>query len=142
MKKIPKANKFSVLWQIKRTKARDIKDPAKKILYVMNFLEENPNIHNLSRVHNWLSMTKVAYKDPEIRAQFDEQIEYIENNIEKFSSTEDNKQTLQDTKDEDLKLVYADLSKRKYGFQYKNVPKDHVEFMDKLEAEMKKRKLI
>jgi len=40
---------------------------------------------------------------------------------------------------ESLKMVYNDLKKRKYGFQFKNAPRDHIEFMKDLETEINKR---
>lgn len=139
---IPRAKKYDMMWQITRVRARSIKDPETKILYVMKFLEENPNIHNASRCHNWLKMTSVAYKDQSIRDMFEEEARYIEDNIDKFSSTEDNDMTIQDASDDELLLVFKDLKKRKYGFQYKNVPKDHTEFMIELEEELNKKNLI
>lgn len=136
---IPRANKFDITWQIRRVRARDIKDPEKKILYVMAFLEKNPNIHNASRIHNWLKMTAVSYKDQSVRDMFEDQVNYIEDNLHKFEADIDNEKTIQDTNDEDLLLVYKDLKKRKYGFQYKNAPKAHVEFMLQLEDELRER---
>ena len=39
---------------------------------------------------------------------------------------------------DDLEKVYKDLSKRKYGFQYKSVPKAHTEFLNKLKDKLGK----
>ena len=40
---------------------------------------------------------------------------------------------------DNLKLVFKDLSKRKYGFQYKSVPLAHTEFMIELKKELDNR---
>ena len=37
---------------------------------------------------------------------------------------------------DDLMLVYNDLQKRKYGFQYKNTPKSHIRFMEDLKSHL------
>ena len=41
--------------------------------------------------------------------------------------------TFDETGREDLIKVYKDLSKRKYGFQFKTIPKGHNIFLNKLE---------
>lgn len=126
-----KANKFNIHWQLARTQVRKIKDVDAKIKFIMNFLNRNKNIHNYGRVHNWLKMTGVAYKDDK-RQKFVDAVAKLEANKSKYSSTADNENDLSKMSKDDLKLVYKDLSKRKYGFQYKSVPKAHTDFMDKL----------
>lgn len=126
-----KANKFNIHWQLTRTQVRKIKDVDAKIKYVLNFLNRNKNIHNYGRVHNWLKMTGVAYKDDK-RQKFVDAVKKLEANKGKYSNTADNENDLSKMSKDDLKLVYKDLSKRKYGFQYKSVPKAHTDFMDKL----------
>jgi hypothetical protein len=126
-----KANKFNIHWQLARTQVRKIKDVDAKIKFIMNFLDRNKNIHNYGRVHNWLKMTGVAYKGDQ-RKKFEDAVSRLEANKSKYSSTDDNENDLSKMSKDDLKLVYKDLSKRKYGFQYKSVPKAHTDFMDKL----------
>jgi hypothetical protein len=126
-----KANKFNIHWQLTRTQVRKIKDVDAKIKYVLNFLNRNKNVHNYGRVHNWLKMTGVAYKDDK-RQKFVDAVSKLEANKSKYSNTADNENDLSKMSKDDLKLVYKDLSKRKYGFQYKSVPKAHTDFMDKL----------
>lgn len=133
-----RANKFNIHWQIVRTQARDIKDPDAKIKHVMNHLNSNKNIHNFGRVHNWLKMTGVAYKG-EDRAKFERATDALEKRKDEFSSTEDTGNDLSKVSKEDLQKVHKDLSKRKYGFQYKSVPKAHTDFMGQLKAELDKR---
>ena len=133
-----RANKFNIHWQIVRTQARDIKDPDAKIKHVMNHLNDNKNIHNFGRVHNWLKMTGVAYKG-EDRAKFEHATAALEKRKNEFSSTEDTGNDLSKVSKEDLQKVHKDLSKRKYGFQYKSVPKAHTVFMDQLKTELDKR---
>ena len=126
-----RANKFNIHWQLARTQVRKIKDVDAKIKFIMNFLDRNKNIHNYGRVHNWLKMTGVAYKD-EKRQKFVDAVSKLEDNKSKYSSTSDNDNDLSKMSKDDLKLVYKDLSKRKYGFQYKSVPKAHTDFLDQL----------
>jgi len=133
-----RANKFNIHWQIVRTQARDIKDPDAKIKHVMNHLNSNKNIHNFGRVHNWLKMTGVAYKGDD-RAKFEQATGALEKRKSEFSSSEDNGNDLSKVSTADLQKVHKDLSKRKYGFQYKTVPKAHTDFMDQLKSELDKR---
>lgn len=133
-----RANKFNIHWQIVRTQARGIKDPDQKISHVMKHLNSNKNVHNFGRVHNWLKMTGVAYKG-EDRTKFEHATDALEKRKDEFSSTEDTGNDLSKVSKEDLQKVHKDLSKRKYGFQYKSVPKAHTEFMDQLKTEMDKR---
>lgn len=132
-----RANKFNIHWQIVRTNARDIKDVDDKISFVLRFLNKNKNIHNYGRVHNWLKMTGVAYKG-EKREKFEKAAKQIENSKEKYSSEEDMSNDLDSVSRDDLEKVYKDLSKRKYGFQYKSVPKAHTEFLNKLKDKLGK----
>lgn len=131
--------KFDPLWQIARTKARSIKDPQEKIAFIKKFMLDYPNVHNYERVFNWLNMTKVAYRDKSIQLKFDEAIEWLKNL--KNLSNKDNEVSLQDISDDDLLLIYKDLSKRKYGFQFKSIPQQHIKFMQELESELTRRKL-
>lgn len=133
-----RANKFNIHWQIVRTQARDIKDTDSKIKHVMKYLESNKNIHNFGRVHNWLKMTGVAYKGDD-RGKFEQATTSLEKRKNEFSSTEDNANDLTKVSTADLQKVNKDLSKRKYGFQYKTVPKAHTEFMSTLKDELDKR---
>ena len=133
-----RANKFNIHWQIVRTQARDIKDPDAKIKHVMNHLNSNKNIHNFGRVHNWLKMTGVAYKGDD-RSKFEQATGALEKRKSEFSTSEDNGNDLSKVSKEDLQKVHKDLSKRKYGFQYKTVPKAHTDFMDQLKSELDKR---
>lgn len=133
-----RANKFNIHWQIVRTQARDIKDPDAKIKHVMNHLNSNKNIHNFGRVHNWLKMTGVAYKGDD-RSKFEQATGALEKRKSEFSSSEDNGNDLSKVSTADLQKVHKDLSKRKYGFQYKTVPKAHTDFMGQLKSELDKR---
>ena len=129
-------NKFDIEWQLVRTHAKSEEYPAQKIQMVMGFLKAKPNIFNRARVVNWLKMTAHAYGDPKVKQLF----KAAEDEVETLKfSTEDNTTTLKDTSTEDLEAVYKDLSKRKYGFQFKTVPKAHTEFMGALEAELQSR---
>lgn len=130
------ANKFNIRWQIVRTHVRSIKDIDAKIKYVINYLNKNKNIHNYGRVHNWLKMTGVAYKDDK-RQKFVDAVTDIEMNKNKYGATQDVDNDLTKVNHDDLMKVYKDLSKRKYGFQYKTTPKAHIDFMDKLRQALK-----
>tara|TARA_R100000008_G_C3524481_1_gene135811 strand:+ start:240 stop:644 length:405 start_codon:yes stop_codon:yes gene_type:complete len=133
-----RVNKFNIDWQIVRTDARAVKDVDKKIAFVLKFLNKERNVYNYWRVHNWLKMTGVAYKGDN-RDKFANAVAEIENNKNKYSSTKDTAGDLSKISTSDLQKVYKDLSKRKYGFQYKNTPKAHTEFIDSLKGELDKR---
>jgi len=132
-----KTNKFNIHWQITRVNAKSLKDVRQKVDYVMDFLYSNKNIHNYNRVMNWLKMTSIAYTD---KHWFSVAIDKLEEDRAKFSSTEDTSNNLSLVNINEIIKVRNDLSKRKYGFQFKSVPKDHIEFMEKLEDEISKRK--
>ena len=134
----PRTNKFSIAWQIVRTNAKDQKDPDKKIQYVLDFLTQNPSRENYDRVLNWVKMTGVAYKDG-IRKKFEDTTAKLINTKDEYQGT-DNENDLSKISTAELTKVYNDLKKRKYGFQFKSVPKDHVEFMKALEDELTKRR--
>jgi len=133
------SNKFNILWQIVRTKARKIKDPEQKIKYVLDFLFAHKNVHNKDRVENWLRMTAVSYKEPAVREMFQQALSEVD---AKEYDTVDTDKDLKDVSTNDLLLVYNDLKKRKYGFQFKAVPIAHTIFMTQLEEELKKRNLL
>ena len=130
-----KADKFNIHWQLVRTRVRNIKDVDQKINQVMSFLNRDKNIHNYGRVHNWLKMTGVAYKGDQ-RKKFEDAVSSLEANKSKYSSTEDSENDLSKMSKDDIRLVYKDLAKRKYGFQYKSVPKAHTDFVNKLKREL------
>lgn len=133
-----RTNKFSIAWQIVRTNAKDQKDPDKKIQYVLDFLKQNPSRENYDRVLNWVKMTGVAYKD-DIRKKFEDATAKLISTKNEYQGA-DNENDLSKISTAELTKVHKDLKKRKYGFQFKSVPKDHVEFMNALEAELTKRR--
>lgn len=133
-------NKFNIYWQIVRVRARKPKDVRHKIEYIKQFINDHPNIYNFDRVLNWAKMTKIAYPDPSSqRSLFDKFIEYLEENEDNFNIKKDMPNDLTKVDIKSLKMVYNDLKKRKYGFQFKNAPRDHIEFMKDLETEINKR---
>lgn len=132
-----KTNKFNIQWQIVRTDARDIKDPSKKLDFVLNFLHNHKSKENFDRVRNWVKMTGVAYKN-EIRQKYEDAIQELDTQKDQYIE-KDIPSDLTNISTVDLKKVYNDLKKRKYGFQFKSVPKAHIEFMHELETELKKR---
>jgi len=128
-------NKFSIDWQICRVRARSIKDVDNKIKFVISFLETYRSKENVERVLNWLKMTRVGYKDEAIRKKFDRVIDDVKvTGLDYFEK--DNVNDLSCVSDEDIEMVLKDLNKRKYGFQFNKVPKDHVKFVSALEAEL------
>jgi len=132
-----RTNKFNIAWQIARTNAKSIKDVDKKIQYVISFLDQNPSKENYDRVLNWVKMTGVAYKG-EDRKKFETTTSKLESNKGNYQGA-DNENDLSKVDTANLKKVHKDLSKRKYEFQFKHVPKDHVDFMKALEDEIAKR---
>ena len=127
--------KFNIHWQIVRTQAKDIKDPQQKIHHVLKFLHANKNIHNYKRVHNWMVMTALGYPQDK-RTHFHSATKHLENTKGQYSSTEDMSNDLSKVSREDIKKVHKDLSNRKYGFQFKSVPKAHTAFVNKLKAHL------
>jgi hypothetical protein len=130
-------NKFNIHWQIVRTKARDIKDPKAKLKYVLSFLDDNKNAHNFGRVLNWVQMTAVSYKG-DVREMFEKAATDLKERSSDYSDTKDMPNDLNNVPWADVEKVYADLSKRMYGFQYKTTPKAHIEFMDVLKKHLGK----
>ena len=136
-----RVNKFNIHWQIVRTQAKAIKSVKDKIQHVLSFLEENPNHHNYVRVLNWLKTTGMAYpKGSPMKQTFHDTINDLSENIEDYiNKLEDTDNGLSDISTEDLKMVLKDLSKRKYDFQFKKTPQDHIDFIKAVEEELEKR---
>ena len=132
-------NKFNISWQLVRVKARKIKDVENKIEFVLNFLKKNNSKENFSRIVNWLKMARLGYRDMNKRQLFMDALNLIGKN--KYDA-KDNVNDLSLIVYDDLLMVYKDLSKRKYEFQYKSAPKSHIEFVTKLEAELLRRKAL
>lgn len=130
-------NKFNIYWQIVRASAWYIKDVDEKIQYVLDFLMGHPNVHNKGRVSNWLSMTALAYRDDSNKKLFTTALDFVKGCD--FSDKTDLPNDLKDISTEDLNLVHKDLSNRRYGFQFKEVPKAYIEFMNHLTEELASR---
>jgi hypothetical protein len=82
-------------------------------------------------------MTGVSYKG-EVRQKFEDAVTKLDANKDDYQG-EDLPNDLSKVDTKSLQKVYSDLKKRKYGFQFKSVPKAHTEFMSDLEAELKNR---
>mgnify|MGYP003630828843 CR=1 FL=1 len=128
-------NKFNIRWQLVRVKAKKIKDVENKIEFVLNFLKKNNSKENFGRIINWLKMARLGYKDTNKRQLLD-LAEKIKCDVR------DKVNDLSLIISDDLLMVYRDLNKRKYGFQYKSIPKSHIEFVTKLKAELIKREVL
>ena len=140
-KSFMKVNKFNIGWQAVRTEARSIKDVNEKIKFVLDFLNNHPNIYNYERVMNWIKMTGVAYPDKsESRNAFKITEHQLRNNRQNYSSEEDDSEDLSKISTDTLRMVLDDLKKRKYGFQFKQVPPAHTAFVERLEQELSTRK--
>jgi len=134
-----KTTKFNTSWQLTRVNARKIKDPLQKILYVLSYLEAYPSIHSYKRVMNWIKMTRLGYKQQ--RIIFDKYIDSLEANESKYKSIEDSPTAFSQFSNESILEIYKDLSKRKYGFQIKAIPKEHTAYMLLLEKYMQEKGL-
>jgi hypothetical protein len=133
-------NKFSMPWQLTRVQAREMKDPHQKISHVMGFLKKHPTAENHGRVLNWMRMTGLGYKG-EVRAMFNKHADHLAASKDKYTSHEHHdSDDLSHVSDKDLEKVHKDLKARKYGFQIKTVPKAHTAYVNKLAAEIEKRK--
>lgn len=126
-----KSNKFNIHWQVVRTKAKKIKQVQDKIKLVLSFLYANKNIHNFDRVSNWLQTTGFAYKD-ESKLEFELALNELKSNKCEYFNEIDSDNDFSKYSIIDLKAVLADLSKRKYDFQFNSVPKDHTQFASDL----------
>jgi hypothetical protein len=131
-------SKFNIHWQVVRTRARELKNPKDKLALVNQHLQSNPSKQNLNRVQNWTKMTSLGYRgdDKKYFQDYDSHLSKHKDIYNKEEKTED----FSKVSASDLSMVHRDLSKRKYGFQFKSVPKAHNEFMKKLETEIAKRK--
>lgn len=138
---IKKVNKFSPRWQLVRVQVKKSPKIEDKIKKVLSYLSANKNLHDKQRVLNWLRMTKLGYSkvNPTSRQLFDKAIEKLEGiKLSEFKK-EDSDSKLSDLTLEELQSIKADLSKRKYNFQYKsNIPDDHTKFMEELQKEIVK----
>jgi len=132
-----RTNKFNIHWQIARVDAKAIKDPKAKLEFVLAFLKTYPSVENFDRVLNWVKMTGVAYKDT-TRQLYEDAARQLEGTRSNYNE-EDKPNDLSKIDLKELKKVQADLKKRKYGFQFKSVPKAHTDFMNELDAEIQKR---
>ena len=132
-------NKFNISWQPVSVKAKNIKDVENKIEFVLNFLKKNNSKENFGRIINWLKMARLGYKDTNKRQLFIDALDLAE---KIKCDVRDKVNDLSLIISDDLLMVYRDLSKRKYGFQYKSIPKSHIEFVTKLKAELIKREVL
>lgn len=130
-------NKYNIAWQIVRTKARKIKDVDDKLAYVYAFLCRNSSGENVARLKNWAFMSRMGYRDQGSKKLFTEFLARLETFECKMKDSDNTDFTK--VSDKDLQLVHKDLNKRKFNFQYSKVPKDHIDFMKVLEAEMLER---
>lgn len=136
-----KVNKFNIHWQITRVEAKKIKDPKDKIAHVMLFLDSFPNYYNYYRVLNWAKMTKLGYKDERSINLFNTALHFMEQHKRRYiENREDMDNSFDDVSTENLEMVYKDLQKRKYDFQYRGQPKDDKEFQERLKEEINKRR--
>ena len=130
--------KFNPLWQLTRVKARQMRDFKEKLKSVLAYLEKYPNVHDYARVHNWLVMTAAGYKNkmPEAAMEFMKAADKIETNKDLYSLPKDNGFELSDFTFEELQMILKDLQGRKYGFQFKSIPKAHTEFVEALKKQL------
>lgn len=142
-----RVNKFNIHWQIARCEAKMLASVDDKCQHVLRFLDQNPCIQNYYRVLNWFQTAKLGYSQLE-RATFDWYLKqlhvshYTKQQVGKRAAfiLEDMPNDLSTVDTDDLIMVWKDLSKRKYGFQYAGrVPRDHVEFMESLTRELERR---
>jgi hypothetical protein len=134
-----KINKFNIHWQIERVKVKNIKDVSKKLESIKSFLIANNNIFNMERIRNWANMlmvSNISINDKKLVNVF---INVYLPTVNKNSLNVDNNNNLHNISTNHLKMVYKDLSKRKYNFQFNKTPKDHIEFINDIEMELLKR---
>ena len=133
-----RANKFNIHWQVVRVKARGIRDLKARIYYVAGFLVRWPNTHNYDRVHNWLRMTALGFRG-EKRALFQRAANHLQRQRLGFSDERDMDNGLAPIPTGDLKIVFEDLRRRRYRFQFRRPPAAHGRFVQRLETEFRRR---
>lgn len=129
-----RTNKFYLPWQVVRVNAKKEKDVSKKIELVKAFLDRYPTFSNFERVNNWIHTTSYAYKD---RKPFQDFFEYASTKsyVGREVPEDFSKYSVRD-----LQEVLNDLNTRKYSFMFEgNIPKEHIEFVDKLKKELLRR---
>jgi hypothetical protein len=133
-------NKFNTEWQDARTDAKKIKDVDEKIAFVKKFINDSPTKANLGRVLNWARMTKLGYStSPEKQSKFDDFIDYLQNNEEKYSG-EDKDVDLYDISEERFKKIYKDLINRRNDFQHGGKrPETMIAYLAKMKSVAKER---
>tara|TARA_R110002126_G_scaffold223163_1_gene368221 strand:+ start:180 stop:599 length:420 start_codon:yes stop_codon:yes gene_type:complete len=127
-------NKFQIRWQLIRTQAKKIKDVDLKVQFVIDFIIQYPSKENYARVKNWMVMSAMPYKEAQCKMIFTEGKQLLET-IE--YTMEDEANDFEMFTDQQLMLVYKDLNKRKYTFQFDKAPTTHVRFMESLKDYLK-----
>lgn len=123
--------KFNPAWQLTRLKARKVKDVDQKINLVLQYYKMNQTKADLSRVLNWLRTTSMAYKSSPLQQQ---KFNKAMNSIVKDAPVKyDNESKLTDLSKQDAQELLKDLKTRKYNFQFKSTPADHIKFVNELE---------
>lgn len=133
-------NKYNIHWQIIRGNARKQKGAKAKVDFVMYWFRENATELNKARVKNWLIMSEMGFKDYASKRYYQKALIEIENMICSPVLDEDN--NFQNIDDKNLMMVWKDLKKRKWNFQFNKAPSSHILFMGVLEMELSERKLI
>lgn len=130
--------KFNASWQLARVKARDIKTVSDKIKFILGYFSKNCTKADKERVLNWFKTTKLGYPKTavNINKEFDIGIDKVQS---KNCTTQDNSSKISDLSVNEIKLILQDLNKRKYNFQFKRTPKEHINFVQALEKELKTR---
>jgi hypothetical protein len=96
MKKTADVTKYQLDWQIVRVKAKKIKEPLKKVDFVLDYYNKNKNYDNWERCVNWMEGLAMGYKIPAVRQMIEDRIEdfvkvnnreqYSEPNYKKYSN--------------------------------------------------------
>jgi len=117
-----KVNKYNIHWQVVRFRAKDIRNVKQKLEYVMDWLRHNNSVENFERVKKWMQMSPYGFKEHAVKELYKDAL--LEIRTWTYNKKDKpNDYSLYD--DFVLKMVYDDVSKRKYNFQYKQTPKDH-----------------
>lgn len=124
-------NKYDLAWQIVRMTARKEKRVERKIRIVTQFFMKNKSAQNAARVLNWAHMTKLGY-----RGEYAHKFISLEVAIRAYAITAPLVAECNDFNlypKETLRALLKDLKGRKWSFQFKQAPKDHIEFVRQLE---------
>lgn len=125
-------NKYNLDWQMVRLEARKTKNVDAKLRLVTKFFLKNKSTQNLVRILNWSQMTKLGYGGAHAHKFMSFEVAMRAYGL-KLPTTAEERNNFAAYPREKLKALLKDLQGRKWSFQFKQAPKEHIEFVIQLE---------